>query len=81
MPRREAAGLEVLQLEACALRVEFFDVAAVVHFLRKVLWTVPGFTAEAYDEQLRRMHEHIEQRRRLRLDGAAAARRGADARR
>ena len=39
-----AAGLEVVRLEACALRVEFFDVAAVVHFLRKVPWTVPGFT-------------------------------------
>ncbi len=38
----EAAGLEVVDLQECALRVEFFDVAAVVHFLRKVLWTVPG---------------------------------------
>jgi SAM-dependent methyltransferase len=54
-----AAGLDVVQLEACALRVEFFDVAAVVYFLRKVLWTVPGFTPEAYDTELRRMHEHI----------------------
>ncbi len=56
----EAAGLQVVKLEACALRVEFFDVAAVVHFLRKVLWTVPGFTAEAYAAGLRAMHEQIE---------------------
>jgi SAM-dependent methyltransferase len=55
-----AAGLEVVRLESCALRVEFFDVAAVVYFLRKVLWTVPGFTPEAYDPQLRRLHAHIE---------------------
>ena len=55
-----AAGLEVMRLESCALRVEFFDVAAVVHFLRKVLWTVPGFTPEAYDPQLRRLHALIE---------------------
>ena len=55
-----AAGLEVMRLESCALRVEFFDVAAVVHFLRKVLWTVPGFTPEAYDPQLRRLHAMIE---------------------
>jgi SAM-dependent methyltransferase len=55
-----AAGLEVLQLSECALRVEFFDVAAVVHFLRKVPWTVPGFTAEAYEVPLRRLHETIE---------------------
>ena len=56
----EAAGLEVLQLAECALRVEFFDVAAVVHFLRKVPWTVPGFTPEAYAEPLARMYACIE---------------------
>jgi SAM-dependent methyltransferase len=55
-----AAGLEVVRLESCALRVEFFDVAAVVHFLRKVLWTVPDFAPEAYDAELRRMHAHIQ---------------------
>ena len=42
------------------MRVEFFDVGAVVHFLRKVPWTVPGFMPEAYDAELRRLHEQIE---------------------
>ena len=50
----------MLDLRTCTLRVEFFDVAAVVYFLRKVLWTVPGFTPEAYGSALRRMHEQIE---------------------
>jgi len=54
-----AAGLDVVDLQEQALRVEFFDVAAVVHFLRKVLWTVPGFTVAGYREPLARMHEHI----------------------
>ena len=53
------AGLDVVDLREQALRVEFFDVAAVVHFLRKVLWTVPGFTVAGYSEPLARMHEHI----------------------
>jgi SAM-dependent methyltransferase len=56
----EAAGLEIVVLRQCALRVEFSDVAAVVHFLRKVPWTVPGFTAEAYGDRLRALHEHME---------------------
>ncbi|GGU40919.1 methyltransferase domain-containing protein [Lentzea flava] len=56
-----AAGLEVLRLESVALRVAFFDVGAVVHFLRKVLWTVPGFTVEAYRDRLLEMHEHIQE--------------------
>jgi SAM-dependent methyltransferase len=56
----EAAGLEVVDLRACALRVEFFDVGAVVHFLRKVHWTVPDFAPEKYADRLRAMHAHIE---------------------
>jgi hypothetical protein len=54
-----AAGLDLVQLEACALRLEFFDVAAVVYFLRKVLWTVPGFTPVAFETELRRIHAQI----------------------
>jgi SAM-dependent methyltransferase len=56
----QLAGLEVIRLEERALRVEFLDVAAVVHFLRKVLWTVPGFTVAAYREPLYRVHEQIQ---------------------
>ncbi len=56
----QQAGLEVVDLRECALRVEFFDVGAVVHFLRKVRWTVPGFTPEAYETALRRLHAQIE---------------------
>lgn len=57
----EAAGFEVLRLEPASLRVTFSDVGAVVHFLRKVLWTVPGFTVEKYRDRLRAMHEHIQE--------------------
>jgi len=58
----EAAGLVVTDLREQALRVEFNDVGAVVYFLRKVLWTVPGFTVEAYRAPLARMHEQIQAR-------------------
>ncbi|GAA4444903.1 class I SAM-dependent methyltransferase [Phytohabitans houttuyneae] len=56
----EAAGLRVVDLREVALRAEFFDVGAVVHFLRKVIWTVPGFTVDAYRDQLRAVHERIQ---------------------
>jgi SAM-dependent methyltransferase len=54
------AGLEVVDVREATVRLEFFDVAAVVYFLKKVLWTVPGFTVAGYLEPLRRTHEHIE---------------------
>jgi SAM-dependent methyltransferase len=56
----EAAGLEIVDLRAERLRMDFYDIAAVVHFLRKVIWMVPGFTVEAYESQLRALHEQIE---------------------
>jgi hypothetical protein len=47
-------------LREAATRVEFLDVAAVIHFLRKVVWTVPDFSFERYRDRLRALHEVIE---------------------
>jgi SAM-dependent methyltransferase len=55
----EAAGLEVVDLRTARLRVEFFDIGAVVYFLRKVIWMVPGFTVAGYREKLRALHDRI----------------------
>jgi SAM-dependent methyltransferase len=54
------AGLEVVQMRMERLRAEFFDIGAVIYFLRKVIWTVPDFTVERYRDRLRAMHEQIE---------------------
>ncbi|WP_319464002.1 class I SAM-dependent methyltransferase [Micromonospora sp. RTP1Z1] len=54
-----AAGLEVVDLRTATLRTVFYDIAAVVYFLRKVIWTVPGFTVDRYRHELRRLHDRI----------------------
>lgn len=51
------AGLEVVELRAESLPMAFFDVAAVVVFLRKVIWIVPGFTVDAYRDRLAALHD------------------------
>jgi SAM-dependent methyltransferase len=56
----EVAGLDVVDLRQEALRMEFYDIAAVVHFLRKVIWIVPGFTVDAYRDRLAELHDFIE---------------------
>ena len=56
----QAAGLQIVDMRMERLRVEFFDVGAVIYFLRKVIWTVPDFTVDAYHERLRELHERIE---------------------
>jgi SAM-dependent methyltransferase len=53
------AGLRVVDVVAESTRVEFFDLAAVVYFLRKVVWTVPGFTVERYRDRLAALHARI----------------------
>lgn len=57
--RVTAAGLQVVGLRDVLTRVEFLDLASVVHFLRKVLWTVPDFTVERYRDRLRALYDHI----------------------
>jgi SAM-dependent methyltransferase len=56
----EAVGLEIVQCRNERLRLEFFDVGAMVFFLRKVIWTVSDFTVDRYRSRLRDMHEQIE---------------------
>lgn len=57
--RVTGAGLDVVRVEDALTRVEFFDLAAVVHFLRKVLWTVPDFAVDRYRDRLRALYDHI----------------------
>lgn len=54
-----AAGLEVVDLRQARLRTQFDDVGAVVHFLRKVVWTVPGFTVDRYRNRLSALDDRI----------------------
>jgi SAM-dependent methyltransferase len=56
----EQAGLDLVDLREFRGRMEFYDVAAVVVFLRKVIWIVPGFTVAGYRDRLRALHEQIE---------------------
>jgi SAM-dependent methyltransferase len=65
--RAEAAGLVVDELQTAALDMRFCDIAAVIVFLRKVIWTVPGFTVERYRPQLLELH------RRIQADGSFTA--------
>ncbi|MEV7416267.1 class I SAM-dependent methyltransferase [Streptomyces sp. NPDC089919] len=55
-----AAGLEVVDLRSERLRTEFNDIGAVIYFLRKVIWMVPGFTVGHYRDRLRELHDRIE---------------------
>lgn len=54
-----AAGLAIVDLRHESLPTVFYDIGAVVHFLRKVIWTVPDFTVDRYRNRLAELHERI----------------------
>ena len=56
----ETAGLTVTDLREFRGRMEFGDIAAVICFLRKVIWIVPDFSVEAYRDRLRALNQRIE---------------------
>ena len=58
--RARAAGLDVVQCRNERLQLEFFDVGAMVYFLRKVVWAVPGFTVERHRDRLEDLHDEIQ---------------------
>ncbi|HEY1738964.1 MAG TPA: SAM-dependent methyltransferase [Acidimicrobiia bacterium] len=55
-----AAGLEVRTLRSERPATEFYDIGAVVYYLRLVVWIVPDFSVDRYRDELRRLHEQIE---------------------
>lgn len=56
----KAAGLDVVDVRGASLDVVFYDVAAVIVFLREVIWTVSDFSVDRYRDRLADMHRRIE---------------------
>ena len=53
-------GLVVTDLREERLRTVFYDVGAVVYFLRLVIWIVPNFSVERFRDRLWSLHQQIE---------------------
>jgi len=54
-----AGGLDVIDLRHERIRLEFFDIGAVIYFLRKLNWVVPDFTVAKYHDKLLALHQKI----------------------
>ena len=56
----EGAGFEIVRAEESVATVRFFDVGALVYYLRAIPWIVPGFDVDADRTALHRIHATIE---------------------
>jgi SAM-dependent methyltransferase len=54
------AGFRLVTAEDAFPPLRFFDVGALVYWLRAIPWQVPGFSIETHREPLRRIHDIIE---------------------
>lgn len=55
----QAAGFEIIVAHEAKPPILFTDIGAIVWYLLAVPWQIPGFTVEAYESQLRRLHAQI----------------------
>lgn len=53
-------GFRIVDADEEFVDTHFFDVGAVVLYLRLTPWQIPDFTIEGYRDALRRLHEQIE---------------------
>lgn len=60
VPRLQAAGLEIVDLQNWQGALRFTDVGAIVYFLKAVPWTVPGFTVETHARYLFALHDRVD---------------------
>lgn len=54
------AGLVITDLRQERLRTVFYDIGAVVYFLRLVVWIVPDFSVQRYRDRLWTLHKQIQ---------------------
>ncbi len=56
----EQAGFSVLRWHEQVLESNFYDIGAVVFYLKVIEWQIEGFSVEKYEQRLRDMHQLIE---------------------
>ena len=54
------AGLEVADHREALLKTSFYDVGALVYYLRAVPWQIERFNIESYRERHAMVHNHIQ---------------------
>lgn len=56
----KTGGFEIINQKEAFPSTKFYDVGAVVYYLKAVPWQISNFTVETYLEQLYQIHQHIQ---------------------
>jgi SAM-dependent methyltransferase len=55
----EAAGFQIIRAEEALLDSIFYDIGAVVFYLKVIAWQIPDFSIEKYEPRLRALHRTL----------------------
>lgn len=55
------SGFAIIRAEKAALTTRFFDIGAVVYYLKAIPWQIEGFSLQTHADKLIRLHHYIEQ--------------------
>ena len=64
-----AAGFEILDWQEQYIESVFFDIGAVVYYLKVISWQIADFSVKKYRPALLRLHEHIQREGAFRTHG------------
>jgi len=56
----KSVGFRIIQSREDYQGVRYFDIGAIAYHLKAVPWIIEGFSVEAYQEKLRRIHNQIQ---------------------
>lgn len=65
----QAAGLQVVNVREDFPALDFFDIGAVVYYLKVIAWQIADFSVERYHQKLLALHHHIQQSGALNVAG------------
>ncbi len=54
------SGLSILEQKEGIVKTRFYDIGAIVYYLKAIPWQVPNFTVEDYFDKLTKIHNMIE---------------------
>lgn len=57
----QSAGFQIERAEEAFLDSHFYDIGAVVFFLKIIEWQIPDFSPDRYRKRLLAMHQHIQE--------------------
>jgi SAM-dependent methyltransferase len=56
----ELAGFHILEANEAFPSTRFYDIGAIIYYLKAIPWQIPDFTTNRYQSALYRLHEQIE---------------------